>query len=69
MKERRNKMDRRRNDLVRERSVFCNRRRFPDRRLNSILAEWIPLQLLESHPASEQVLQQTQRAIAKHLLR
>ena len=69
MKERRKKADRRRNDLVRERMVFCNRRRFPDRRLNSILAEWIPMQILRSHPASEHVLQQTQRAIAKHLLR
>jgi hypothetical protein len=69
MKERRNRADRRRNDLAREHSVFCNRRRFPDRRLNSILAEWIPMKLLKAHPASEHVLQQTQRAIAKHLLR
>ena len=69
MKERRKKADRRNNDLVRERTVFCNRRRFPDRRLNSILAEWIPMKMLKSHPASEYVLQQTERAIAKHLLR
>ena len=61
--------DRRRNDLIRERSVFCNRRRFPDRRLNSIIAEWIPMKLLKSHPAIEHMLQQTQRSIAKHLLR
>ena len=69
MKERRKKADRRDNDLVRERTVFCNRRRFPDRRLNSILAEWIPMKVLKSHPVSGYVLQQTQRALIKSLQR
>jgi hypothetical protein len=69
MKERRNKADRRHNDLERERSVVFNRRRFPDRRLNSILVEWISVKQVKSHPASERGLQETQQAIAGNLSR
>jgi hypothetical protein len=63
MKERRFRLDRRSNNLTQERSVFCNRRRFPDRRLNNISAEWIPMTLLRTHPVSEYVLRLTRRAV------
>jgi len=48
MKERRKTADRRNRNEVRE--MTRNRRHRPDRRLNSIAVEWIPLEVVHLHP-------------------
>jgi hypothetical protein len=44
MPERRKVTDRRSNELQRELAVADNRRQRPDRRLNGISMEWIPIE-------------------------
>lgn len=55
MKERREKRDRRANDYQQDRLFRCNRRIRPDRRLNSIAIEWIPMEHILLHPATRLV--------------
>jgi|GEM_PF-3411357 len=47
--------DRRVNDHRKEQSYQCNRRHRPDRRLNSIVIEWIPLEHIGLYPLIRQV--------------
>jgi hypothetical protein len=61
MKERRKKNDRRHYIAGKEGSPGNNRRRFPDRRLNSISVEWIPMGLAHAHPITRRVFRFTQR--------
>jgi len=53
MRDRRKLTDRRSFDTKEEQTYPRNRRRFPDRRLNSISAEWVPLEHVYNHPATE----------------
>jgi len=55
MNERRKPQDRRHNDLESERKGKCSRRISPDRRLNSISAEWIPINHIYLHPLTRNV--------------
>jgi len=48
MKERRKKKDRR--SYGKPKTGTCGHSRFPDRRLNSISVEWIPMGVVHSHP-------------------
>jgi hypothetical protein len=54
-KDRRKTHDRRSNDHRKEQSYRCNRRHRPDRRLNSIVTEWIPLEKISLHPVIRRV--------------
>jgi hypothetical protein len=63
MKERRKQKDRR--GYGKPNSGACCHSRFPDRRLNSILVEWIPLGLVHSHPLTHRVFEVTRRLINK----
>jgi hypothetical protein len=63
MKERRKHKDRR--GYGKPLSGVCGHSRFPDRRLNSIYVEWIPLGLVHSHPLTHRVFEATRRAFAK----
>jgi hypothetical protein len=55
MKERRKRKDRRGSDLSKDSGFRCNRRFRADRRLNSIKAEWIPINHINLHPATRLV--------------
>ena len=55
MRERREKIDRRANDHQQDRLFKCNRRIRPDRRLNNIAIEWIPMEHIMLHPATRLV--------------
>ena len=55
MKERRNRSDRRGTNFKKDTGFRCNRRFRADRRLNSIKAEWIPLNHISLHPATRLV--------------
>ena len=48
MKERRKQKDRR--SYGKPKAGTCERSRYPDRRLNSISVEWIPMGLVHCHP-------------------
>ncbi len=48
--ERRIKLDRRSGSIEKERLFPCDRRRMPDRRLNNIAVEWIPIEKAGKHP-------------------
>lgn len=61
MKERRKQNDRRNYIATNEKYTGNNRRRFPDRRLNNIAVEWIPMGLAYAHPITRSVFQLTQR--------
>ncbi len=61
MKERRDKHDRRTYTAAMDKSPGQNRRRHPDRRLNNIAAEWIPMGLVHSHPVSKHLFAATRR--------
>ena len=61
MKNRRKITDRRSYDPEHNRNGTCNRRRFPDRRLNNILVEWIPLEMVHAHPVTQRVFQFSRR--------
>jgi hypothetical protein len=63
MKERRKQKDRR--GYGKPQSGVCGHSRFPDRRLNSISVEWIPLGLVHSHPLTNRVFEATRRVFAK----
>jgi hypothetical protein len=60
MKERRDSRDRRSYVAARDKSSGNNRRRYPDRRLNNIIAEWIPMGLVHSHPVTRRLFELTQ---------
>jgi hypothetical protein len=55
MRERREKTDRRANDYKQDCLFKCNRRIRPDRRLNNIATEWIPMEHILLHPATRLV--------------
>ena len=56
MKERRERaVDRRGSEFSKDSLHKCNRRFRPDRRLNSIQVEWIPLDKINIHPATRMV--------------
>jgi len=55
MKERRKTMDRRTGSEKPE--LTRNRRTHPDRRLNSIAVEWIPLEVVHAHPLTRKTFQ------------
>lgn len=61
MKERRHKNDRRTYKAAMDKSPGNNRRRHPDRRLNNIMVEWIPMGLVNSHPVSKHLFDKTRR--------
>jgi len=61
MMERRKKNDRRNHIVEKEKFSGNSRRRFPDRRLNNISVEWIPMALAHAHPITQRVFQFTQR--------
>ena len=50
MSDRRNTTERRANDQQQDRLFKCNGRIQPDRRLNNILVEWIPISHINIHP-------------------
>jgi len=56
MKDRRKSTDRRSFNTKQEQACSNNRRRFPDRRLNNISAEWVPLNQVHNHPATGTLL-------------
>jgi len=55
MNERRTTTERRANDQQQDRLFKCNRRVQPDRRLNNIKVEWIPIRHINIHPATRLV--------------
>jgi hypothetical protein len=55
MNERRNTTERRGNDQQQDRLFKCNRRTQPDRRLNNIKVEWIPISHINIHPVTRLV--------------
>ena len=55
MKERRKKADRRNFALKYHRPAKCDRRNSPDRRLNSISVEWVPISYVNIHPVTRLV--------------
>lgn len=61
MKERRKTGDRRGYDAKQDRVGPCNRRRFPDRRLNNIIVEWIPLEMVHAHPVTQRIFRFARR--------
>jgi len=52
MEDRRKVSDRRSYNTKQEQAFPRNRRRFPDRRLNNISAEWVPMKQVHDHPAT-----------------
>lgn len=65
MNDRRQVDDRRGNNYEQERLFPANRRHRPDRRLNSIAAEWIPMRLAHSHPLTQRVFGVACRMVGK----
>jgi hypothetical protein len=55
MNERRKYADRRNFAQKYHRSAKCDRRNSPDRRLNNISAEWVPINHLNIHPVTRLV--------------
>ena len=55
MKNRRKRVDRRNFALKSVRSAKCDRRNCPDRRLNNIAAEWVPINHVNIHPITRLV--------------
>jgi hypothetical protein len=55
MTDRREKTDRRTNDHTQDQLFKCNRRIRPDRRLNNIALEWIPMEHIMLHPSTRLV--------------
>ncbi len=55
MNERRKYSDRRNFVQESHRSAKCDRRNSPDRRLNNISAEWVPLNYVNVHPVTRLV--------------
>ncbi len=55
MNDRRKTAERRANDQQQDRLFKCNRRTQPDRRLNNILVEWIPISHINIHPVTRLV--------------
>jgi hypothetical protein len=56
MNDRRKTADRRSFNTRQDKAYPNNRRRFPDRRLNNISAEWVPLNHVHNHPATGTLL-------------
>ena len=50
MNDKRKDTDRRAHDLLQDQERLCNRRIRPCRRLDSITAEWIPMNTINRHP-------------------
>lgn len=61
MKERRHRNDRRDYVAARDKSPGNNRLRHPDRRLNNIMVEWIPMGLVHTHPVTRRTFELTRR--------
>jgi hypothetical protein len=59
MKERRKQQDRR--SYGKPKTAVCGHSRFPDRRLNSISVEWIPMGLVHDHPLTKRVFETARR--------
>jgi hypothetical protein len=55
MNEKRITTERRTDNLQQERLFTCNRRMQPDRRLNNIKVEWIPVSHINIHPVTRLV--------------
>jgi hypothetical protein len=55
MNDRRKTIERRANDQQQDRLFKCNRRAQPDRRLNNIKVEWIPINHINIHPVTRLV--------------
>ena len=55
MSNRRKLAERRANDQQQDRLFKCNRRNQPDRRLNNIQVEWIPISHINIHPVTRLV--------------
>lgn len=53
--ERRTDIDRRDNNHLRDRLCKSNRRNRPDRRLNNIAMEWVPMENVLLHPTTRRV--------------
>ncbi len=62
MKDRRKKTDRRLYGREQDRIDRCNRRMSPDRRLNNIRVEWIPLNHIHLHPKTRSVFSSLKRS-------
>jgi hypothetical protein len=58
MKDRRKKTDRRVSSMAEYRGEK-NRRNRPDRRLNSIVVEWIPMESVHLHPSTRRIFQRS----------
>jgi hypothetical protein len=65
MDDRRKLTDRRSFNTQQEKAYPNNRRRFPDRRLNNIAVEWVPLSHVHNHPATGSMLAQLLGRIVK----
>jgi hypothetical protein len=65
MNERRKQKDRR--GYGKPKSGTCGHSRFPDRRLNSISVEWIPMGLVHSHPMTHRVFEIARRVVTKNV--
>lgn len=65
MKDRRKTVDRRSNNVNLEKAHPINRRRYPDRRLNSIHVEWIPLEQANTHPDTQNIFRRLADRILK----
>jgi hypothetical protein len=59
MNERRKHADRRNFGEKYHRSAKCDRRNSPDRRLNNISAEWVPINNVNLHPVTRLVFSKT----------
>jgi hypothetical protein len=55
MDDRRKTIERRANDLKQDRQFKCSRRTQPDRRLNNIKVEWIPVSHINLQPTTRLV--------------
>jgi len=64
MRDRRKQKDRR--GYGKPPSEVCGRSRFPDRRLNNISVEWVPMGLVHSHPLTHRVFEITRRVFNKN---
>jgi hypothetical protein len=68
MEDRRKSPDRRSFNAKQEQACSNNRRRFPDRRLNKISVEWVPLEQVHDHPATGTLLAGLPGRIVKKLV-
>jgi len=64
MRDRRKQKDRR--GYGKPTSEVCGRSRFPDRRINNISVEWVPMGLVHTHPLTHRVFEITRRVFNKN---